>query len=158
MTMTGTFDQRRYQPIWLETHSLPYPCFFCAQAVEVWNARTKDGGVIHHVDGDHWNDAPENLVAAHHGCHMSHHRSGRKLSAETRAKITAAMPEIVRKRDTPEYRAKLSEGVKRSWREGRTASRGHTYTMSRVKCPACGIEVSAQWLTRHRCDGPMRRS
>ena len=50
----------------------PWPCDFCKKEVLAVDLD------IHHRDGDHSNDNPENLVAAHRSCHASHHSSGRK--------------------------------------------------------------------------------
>lgn len=41
---------------------------------EEWlKAKLSEGFDIHHIDGDHWNDAPENLVLIEHVDHMRLH-------------------------------------------------------------------------------------
>jgi hypothetical protein len=48
----------------------PYPCRFCAEEVSMEEV------LVHHVDDDHTNGAPENLAAAHRICHTGHHKKG----------------------------------------------------------------------------------
>ncbi|NBR24050.1 MAG: HNH endonuclease [Micrococcales bacterium] len=46
----------------------PYTCFFnCGELLEF------EYVVVHHVDADHSNDTPENLVPAHRACHNGYH-------------------------------------------------------------------------------------
>jgi hypothetical protein len=60
-------------------------CVFCGDDVYLqwdhWTLRYVGKGrwfgVIHHVDEDKTNNNPENLVAAHGGCHTSYHRRGK---------------------------------------------------------------------------------
>ena len=47
-----------------------------------WGQRTWDGS-IHHIDGDHTNNDPANLAAAHVFCHTSYHATGRVMSMES---------------------------------------------------------------------------
>lgn len=45
------------------------PCHFCGEPL------LSDSLVVHHLDHDRTNDALENLVGAHQGCHRKHHMS-----------------------------------------------------------------------------------
>lgn len=100
----------------------PWPCYFCKQMVQA------DEIVVHHVDKDHGNGDPKNLVAAHNACHLAHHHK-REMSPETRAKIGAAHKGRPKSREhimamvaarrlnttykhTTETRAKISAAVK----------------------------------------------
>jgi len=61
--------QPLHRQIFLDTHpGSPWDCYFCGGAVEELH--------VHHRDGDHDNNAPDNLVATHGDCHAHHHRSG----------------------------------------------------------------------------------
>lgn len=85
-----------YRKLFLTAHGDgPYVCVFCPEAVLAISAKTKflkrDDGVVHHQDHDRENNELENLVAAHHGCHVSHHMTGVPKSAEHREKLAAAL-------------------------------------------------------------------
>lgn len=57
--------------VWLEVH---------AYRDEKWlRERFKDGFDVHHVDGNHDNNSPDNLVLIEHSDHMWLHFMGRKL-------------------------------------------------------------------------------
>ena len=62
----------------------PYTCFGCSEKLAF-----SDSFDVHHKDTDHKNDTPENLAAMHNGCHIKLHKTGRIVSMETRAKISA---------------------------------------------------------------------
>lgn len=69
----GSFTTLESQPlhrqIFLDTHpGSPWTCYFCGGEVEELH--------VHHRDGDHANNDPDNLVATHGDCHAHHHRSG----------------------------------------------------------------------------------
>ena len=85
----------------------PYLCFFCTKII------TEDLDVHHH-DGNHENDDPENLKGSHHTCHASHHyRKDSVHSEDSRAKMSLASS--LRKR-SKETRTKQSESLKEYWR------------------------------------------
>jgi len=119
----------------------PYRCFFCAGEVLAWweDSDKKTSLTVHHKDGSHDNDVPENLAASHASCHSSHHataawKNGRvsgltEAGRAARGRVTAA-----RNRD-PEFRKKVSAGKKRWWANltdeqrsaiGAKISAGHT--------------------------------
>lgn len=43
--------------------------------------------VIHHKDGNHYNDDPSNLQLLCNSCHARHHRTGAKMSDVTKEKL-----------------------------------------------------------------------
>lgn len=69
--------------------TLPHLCYFCRDWVYRWGKAPDDGG-IHHRDGDHTNNDPANLVAAHVRCHVSHHANGRVMSPASSERKRAA--------------------------------------------------------------------
>ncbi len=111
--------QKGYRRQFLAGHGPgPWPCHFCGESITEAGGRRleRQSLVIHHLDEDRSNGAPSNLVAAHHGCHVSFHRQGEKhplygkpRSAETRAKMRESMTGW---HPTPEQRAKLSEALR----------------------------------------------
>lgn len=71
MTLTNINgkSQPLHRQIFLDTHpGSPWTCYFCGGEVEELH--------VHHRDGDHDNNEPDNLVATHGDCHAHHHRSG----------------------------------------------------------------------------------
>jgi hypothetical protein len=54
-----------------------------------WGSQSKRGGIIHHIDEDHTNNAIINLAVGHSACHGQHHATGRVRSEEARAKMAA---------------------------------------------------------------------
>jgi hypothetical protein len=70
---------------------------------------------VHHVDGDHAHDVPENVEWRCRGCHMRIHRKGETKSPEHRAKLSRATSEYLAAH--PEQCAKggrANRGVRRS--------------------------------------------
>jgi hypothetical protein len=81
---TPTPGQSRSPSYWARwekaTGGLPAPCAFCGEPVtdRMFNGSRRSGAggrsaVIHHLDGNHSNNAVENLAVAHHACHTRHH-------------------------------------------------------------------------------------
>lgn len=79
----------------------PWPCYGCGEDVHIEKVH------IHHIDHNHSNDTLTNLAPMHQGCHLRHHKlgstippelrerlrllnTGKKLSAESRRKISEA--------------------------------------------------------------------
>lgn len=70
----GSDWMSKYRRIFLDQHGLgPHRCTFCDVVMPTVE-------VIHHLDGDHTNNAVENLAPAHARCHLAHHSRGRKHS------------------------------------------------------------------------------
>lgn len=89
-------------------------CFFCEK-------RVSGEYDIHHKDGDHDRDLPENWAAAHGSCHRSYHakgnkhRAGKKLTPEHKAAISLANKGNSHTKGrtlTPEHRAKISASLR----------------------------------------------
>lgn len=70
--------------VFFENNSSPYLCDDCGEEVFLHEL------LVHHKDDDHGNDDPGNLAAMHRGCHTRNHRTGKKLSEETKAKMSLA--------------------------------------------------------------------
>lgn len=101
----------------------------------------KSDGDIHHIDGDHTRNAPENLAIAHHSCHARHHALTRApYGADTRRKIGDAHRGVTHsestrekiaaanrgKKASPETRARMSEAHKARWAKLNGAPPGST--------------------------------
>jgi len=77
---------------------------------------------IHHENHNHDDNRPENLKAAHDGCHAKHHADHqwqtrpREISEETRNKYRQNM---LKRWQDPKYRSEIgglvSAGAKRAW-------------------------------------------
>ena len=52
-------------------HDRPHVCFFCDEELD------PDEVHVHHIDGDHENNDPDNLTGAHKECHDSFHAANR---------------------------------------------------------------------------------
>lgn len=98
-----------YRKIFLAHNgSGPWTCAYtpCGELIYVLGKRSREGA-IHHKDEDKHNNDPDNLEIMHFGCHRRHHMvghikapetcqrlsdalQGHPVSAETRAKISAA--------------------------------------------------------------------
>ncbi|MHA1942135.1 MAG: NUMOD3 domain-containing DNA-binding protein [Candidatus Hodarchaeales archaeon] len=115
----------------------------------IWNENNpkdkisrNDGYVIHHIDGNHSNDSPENHQKMLWKDHSSLHNKGKKLSQKTKEKLSRAHTgkilskehkEKIRKggmgntngntsflgkKHTEETKRKMSEARKKKWKEG----------------------------------------
>jgi hypothetical protein len=95
--------------------------------------------LVHHVDGNHKNLAVSNLKPAHRGCNGGHHdawgrnRGGWRSGAHRDPQWTEEAKRKARathlgsvgywhgKQLAPEHCARISEGMRRAYREGRHA-------------------------------------
>jgi len=68
-------------------------CYFCRKPLsplaDAWCAHGNSEGpqftdeiTIHHIDGNHENNAPENKALAHRACHKAHHMNERWAKKE----------------------------------------------------------------------------
>lgn len=100
----------------------PWKCHFCLNDIlPHWDTdgpdrRTKDALIVHHNDHNKKNNAPENLKAAHQGCHARHHQRGLHLGAkrsdETRRKLSVALTGKTYRKRTEIERANISQRTK----------------------------------------------
>lgn len=91
----------------------PWPCHGCGKPVAI------EAFVVHHLDDDHTNNDPENLAAMHRPCHIRHHRTGTKKSAEHRRKMGEARRG---KPLTEEHRRKVGDALRKPWSAARRAA------------------------------------
>jgi hypothetical protein len=95
----------------------PWPCYGCGEPVDLSEVH------VHHIDHDHFNDAPENLTAMHSLCHQKLHKIGKSHSDETRQKMSSTR----RGRSlSDEARARLSASTR-----GKPKSEEHKAALSR---------------------------
>jgi ribosomal protein S27AE len=119
----------------------PYACYLCKEKVLAWwdrdpdTERAKIALAVHHISGDHSDNNPENLAAAHYGCHGKLHRMARplvrkgdKLPERWKARIAAS---------STKRAAEMSEEDKAAWlvrvREG-----FQKVDKTPLTCPKCG--------------------
>jgi len=55
-------------------------CYFCGESITKFEGRISDSLAVHHINGDHEDDRPDNRAKTHYGCHASYHS---KLQSET---------------------------------------------------------------------------
>lgn len=93
-----------------EAHGFgPYTCEFCGGDVPL-NLPMYDPRklTVHHVDEDRLNNVPSNLTIVHQGCHQTHHHRGKAVSEETRDRQRAAS---TGRKQSAESRAKISTAL-----------------------------------------------
>ena len=63
-------------------------CFFCGKlfTAEDFPKRKLDRITIHHINGNHEDNRPENLAFAHRTCHKRHHMKERKKNEKNSEK------------------------------------------------------------------------
>jgi hypothetical protein len=100
--VTTVRPDRPYIAIFIDDNGPgPWPCYVCGESVVDL--------LVHHLDEDRTNNAPENLVAVHRSCHATLHMGGKPKSEEHRAKLSAAG---LGRTFSDESRAKMSESAK----------------------------------------------
>ena len=85
--ISDVHSRRLARAWWKENVPRPWMCHFCDKVVTTLGAYI---GVVHHLDEDPQNNAPENLAVAHHACHVSFHQAGCVYTNETRAQMSAS--------------------------------------------------------------------
>lgn len=117
----------------------PFICRWCGDEVDAWDEsiplRTAKAFCVHHVDHDHDNNDPTNLVAMHYGCHISYHRTvrplvekGQKLPDEWKRKITESLAA---------WREEMSADKRQEWLE-KTQAGIASIDRTLLNCPDCG--------------------
>jgi len=83
------FLYRKYKPV----------CCFCKKPLD-WrtffrnmNGKQLDDNVIHHKDGDHYNDDIDNQDLGHRKCHLEYHRQ--KELREQRERVEKVLQENI---------------------------------------------------------------
>ena len=123
-----------YREIFFGTFGLgPWTCHGCGEEVRVEKLN------IHHLDHDHSNDDPTNLVAMHSRCHAKHHRPAQRgyhRSPQAKARISATMRKHVR---TVEHCANIAAG-----KRGRPRK-----TVKVTECSICGMVSNPSAMASH---------
>lgn len=73
--------------------------------------------VVHHINGDKFDNRPENLQVMETSEHSRITMLGRKLSSETKAKVSKSLIGNQRRKGvphTPEIKAKISNAIKKA--------------------------------------------
>lgn len=120
---------------------LPHPCYWCANTVDTLSVRKMPGGVVHHLDHDHYNNQVENLVFAHATCHASHHNSGKVMSESAKAKIREY---ALKWNADPVNKQRKSESMREAWASGRKKVVEHIWTEEERKKQGERISASAR--------------
>lgn len=76
----------------IETLGEKLLCHFCDKPITKMNGIKSPSLLIHSLDGNHANWAPDNKAPTHHGCHSSFHQKGRIVSEKTRALLSDNNP------------------------------------------------------------------
>lgn len=98
---------KRHQRIFVEANGPgPWVCYGCDELVTEL--------MVHHLDEDHENNDPNNLVAMHHPCHSRLHHTGKIVSDETRAKIAGTRRGVPRSKETKRKISVANHGKKLS--------------------------------------------
>ena len=63
--------------------TLPWPCYLCDDPI-------REKPHVHHIDGNHGNDNPENLAAVHLLCHNRHHQPWKYITDDGRRRLSEA--------------------------------------------------------------------
>lgn len=121
----------------------PWDCCKCQDEMYVIN--------VHHLDGDHGNNSPDNLVIMCQPCHASHHHKGKIVSQETKDRQSRAhlgkkrSPEAVAKTAAAHRGMKRSDETKRKMAE---AQKGKVLTEEHRR------KIQESWERRRQKFGP----
>jgi hypothetical protein len=86
-------------------------CYFCGKPIIEKSGKKTDSLAIHHLDGNHDNDIPENRAECHYGCHSKYHSL-----TEDGQKRWEAVLKIRHSFTSEETKLKLSKAMKgKSW-------------------------------------------
>ena len=88
----------------------PWTCNYCGEFIHTFGRR-RDEGHVHHLDNDHANDVPSNLVVVHVKCHSMIHRTGTTFHMPDAAKIKISRARSgVQK--SPDHRRKIAASLR----------------------------------------------
>ena len=115
---TSESNSRRYLnpiPISLEEQQI---CYFCGELITI-RGNGGDCLLIHSLDGNHNNWAPENKVPVHNKCHTKFHHTGKITLKETRERQSLSKLESWK---NPKYRTMMSKATEGRipWNKGLT--------------------------------------
>jgi len=71
--------------LWWFTSVYEVQCCFCHEDIDpakIISGTTTDGVLLHHLDGDRYNDDPHNLDVAHRTCHRTFHRGHKRSNGK----------------------------------------------------------------------------
>jgi hypothetical protein len=75
----------------LKVATPPYLCYFCGgEITDVWS-NGRESLNIHHIDGDHSNNAVWNWASTHKHCHSRYHMKHKRKSEEWKANMSQKM-------------------------------------------------------------------
>jgi hypothetical protein len=153
--------QKRYRSTFVDHAGPgPWPCYFCGEPVEPDAAEPRRRLVVHHLDHDRSNGAPDNLTASHRGCHQSHHLKlhWQRVRAEGRSSLGDYTPDGDRR-----HRAALRKGLETSRRRrsgpwgprterqlAAVAANGRESMSRRYRCGECDFVGSPASLGSHQ--------
>jgi hypothetical protein len=137
-----------YRQIFIDSNGPgPWPCYGCFSPV------SPEELLVHHIDRDHLNDEVTNLAPMHKGCHTRLHQTGRELSEEARAMMSAQRKGVPKPPRTKEHSLKIGatkRGVPFS-DEHRRKLREARLQQKRLRCAQCeyaNIVMNMQWHQR----------
>ena len=154
----------------------PWGCYFCGNPVTSIKRAREDSGDVHHLDHNHDNHDPYNLVIGHRRCHLQYHKvgvgfPGRKspgpLDIEHRTAIGNGVRGVTH---TEQARANMAAGAKRRYQSAEERAKAgqhfagvpkseiHRQKLAeaqkvRSQCPGCGSYYNKTWMVRHKCSG-----
>ena len=119
----------------------PWRCRLCRLLIEPQDLH------IHHKDRDRTNSDPRNLEPLHESCHGQLHKRGKRLSAETRHKMSESHKGVPR---TPEHRANISRGL---------LGRKHTdEAKQKMSISHTGVPLGPERAAQNRLNAQRRRN
>lgn len=142
--------QAGYRRLFLEAHGEgPHVCAHCGGLIPMgWaDVEWRERLTIHHADLDHDNDALENLVGMHLGCHSTHHKLDwwSRLSAAERAEHSRRM----RIGLTSEVIVRRNRKIQEDWNLLTPAERSERRNAALTPEQRSAVSRAA-WETRHK--------
>jgi uncharacterized Zn-finger protein len=152
----------------------PWLCEYCSELIHK-RGRHANEGIIHHRDHNKFNDGVENLCILHARCHIQHHSIGENNSFYGKTHTPEMREHLANKQRgrklSPETRAKMSKTQREvaKTRKSQSGSNNHfygkTHTLEqkammreRSPCPVCGKLYNLAWMTRHKNEGKCVKS
>ena len=126
--------QDGYRLIFIEVNGTgPWECYFgCGELVTEYGGNGGRNLLVHHRDGDHSNNAPDNLVGSHWDCHSVYHATEKWAPGAPLDLAVRGVPKA------PEHRAKIAAANR-----GRTVSAETRAKISAAKKGKSNPKLSA---------------